>query len=139
VRALPPGINDPNTAINVLDRLGAALCELVPLHLPSGVLLRGGRPVLVVPSVTYEGLTDAMFHLIRQSAAGTPAVLIRLIDILAAVALCERDNGRRASLRRHADLVLADGERSTPNASDIHDLRQRYASFMAAYVSESPL
>ncbi|MGC1558027.1 MAG: DUF2254 family protein [Methylovirgula sp.] len=28
VRALSPGINDPHTAISVLDRLGSALCDL---------------------------------------------------------------------------------------------------------------
>ena len=49
VRALSPGINDPHTAISVLDRLGAALCDVAPLHLPSGVSLREGRLALVVP------------------------------------------------------------------------------------------
>ena len=63
VRALSPGINEPHTAINVLDRLGAALCELAPLHLLSGVSLRHGQPVLAAPSVDYQGLTDAMFHM----------------------------------------------------------------------------
>ena len=36
VRALSPGINDPHTAVAVLDRLGAALCSCVPVHL-SGI------------------------------------------------------------------------------------------------------
>jgi uncharacterized membrane protein len=138
VRALSPGINDPNTAINVLDRLGATLCELVPLYLPTGVSLRSGRPVLVVPSVTYEGLTDAMFHAIRQNAAGKPAVLIRMIEVLAAVASCERDSARRTSLKRHADLVLTDAERSVSNSADIHDLRERHAALTAAYASAPP-
>jgi uncharacterized membrane protein len=135
VRALSPSINDPNTAINVLDRLGATLCELVPLYLPTGVSLRSGRPVLVVPSVTYEGLTDAMFHSIRQNAASNPAVLIRLIEVLTTVASCERDSGRRTSLKRHADLVLADAERSIPNPADTRDLRERHAAFAAAYAA----
>ncbi|WP_283813996.1 DUF2254 domain-containing protein [Bradyrhizobium japonicum] len=43
VRALSPGINDPHTALAVLDRLGAALCDLVPLHLPTGVAIRGSQ------------------------------------------------------------------------------------------------
>jgi uncharacterized membrane protein len=49
VRALSPGINDPYTAISVLDRLGAALCDVVPLHLPTGVWKRDGRLALVAP------------------------------------------------------------------------------------------
>ena len=35
VRALSPGINDPHTAMSAADRLGAALCDIAPLHLPN--------------------------------------------------------------------------------------------------------
>ena len=56
VRALSPGINDPHTAMSVLERLGASLCELVPRYLPSGVSIKNGKPVLLVPSVDYAGL-----------------------------------------------------------------------------------
>ena len=45
VRALSPGINDPHTAMSALDRLGTALCDLVPLALPTGVHVRGERCV----------------------------------------------------------------------------------------------
>jgi uncharacterized membrane protein len=138
VRALSAGINDPHTAINVLDRLGAALCELAPLHLPSGVWLRDGKVVLVVPSVDYQGLTDAMFHMIRQSAASKPAALIRMIEVLTAVASCERDSVRTESLKRHSALILADGERSFLGAADVEDLRGRHAAFTAVCLSRSP-
>ncbi len=50
VRALSPGINDPNTAISILDQLGGALCDPAPLRLPTGVMARSGRTVLVVPA-----------------------------------------------------------------------------------------
>ena len=43
VRALSDGINDPLTAIDVLDRLGAVLCELAPRHLSSGAEPRSGQ------------------------------------------------------------------------------------------------
>lgn len=42
VRALSPGINDPLTAITVIDRPGAALCEITSLHLPCGVWMNEG-------------------------------------------------------------------------------------------------
>ena len=67
VRALSPGINDPPTAMSALDRIGAALCEIVPLHLPTGVYMRGDLPALVVPSIQYDGLLNAMFHMIRYT------------------------------------------------------------------------
>jgi uncharacterized membrane protein len=131
VRALSPGINDPHTAISVLDRLGAALCDLAGLRLPNGVTVREGRPCLVLPAVEYGGLTDAMFHLIRQNAQHSATVLIRFLEVLAAVASVERDPVRLSALRRHADLVLADGQRSIETADDVRDLRRRHAYFLA--------
>jgi uncharacterized membrane protein len=131
VRALSPGINDPRTAISILDRLGEGLCELAPRHLPTGVILRGGRPVLVRDAVSYDGLTDAMLHPIRQNAAGTAAVLIRMLEVLAEVARCERRPERLAALSRHGRLVLADGRRSVPNASDRAELVGRHRRLLA--------
>lgn len=131
VRALSPGVNDPHTAMSVLDRLGAALCDAVPLQLRSGVTLREGRPRLVVPNVDYGGLVDGMFHLIRQNAGGSTAVLMRAVEVLTAVAGCERVAARQAELRRHADLVLADAERDIGNPSDLGELRRRHALFIA--------
>ncbi len=129
VRALSPGINDPHTAISVLDQLGAVLCELAPLYLPNGVTVRDGRVVLVVRPITYDGLTDAMFHLIRQNGARSVAVLIRLLEVLTAVLTCERNPSRVQTLQRHADLVLADAETTLTNRGDLTDIRRRYEAF----------
>lgn len=131
VRALSPGINGPHTAVAVLDRLGAALCDIVCVHLASGVLFRNGRVALVVPVVDYDGLADGMFHMIRQNAAASTAVLIRLLEVLVAVASCEHEPARVATLRRHADLVLADAEREIANHADLEDIRKRHAAFEA--------
>lgn len=131
VRALSPGINDPHTAMSVLDRLGAALCDIAPLHLPTGVWLRNQWPTLVVPAIDYGGLVDAMFHLIRQNAAGNAAVLIRLLEVLTAVVSCEHDPSRVETLQRHADLVLGDATRDISTPADLADVRRRHAGFEA--------
>lgn len=132
VRALSPGINDPHTAISVLDRLGGALCELVPLHMATGAFYRDGQAALIVPAHDYDGIVDAMFHMIRQSAEGNAAVLIRLLEVLTAVASCECDRLRIAALRRHAALVLGDAERSIGTPADLNDVSHRYARFFDA-------
>ncbi len=131
VRALSPGINDPHTAMSVLDRLGASLCDAVPLHLATGVTLRSGRPALMRPGIDYDGLVDSMFHLIRQNAAGSAAVLIRMLEVLVSVAGCERNPSRLAVLQRHADLIQGDAERDVGTPSDLDDLRQRHRRFVA--------
>jgi uncharacterized membrane protein len=130
VRALSPGINDPFTAMSVLDRLGTALCDLAPLHLKTGVSLRDGRVVLVVPNISYDGLVDGMFHMIRQNAANQAAVLMRLLEVLTAVASCVRDPERVKALGRHVDLVLGDAEREIASPADLDEIRTRHARFM---------
>ena len=132
VRALSPGINDPHTAIAVLDRLGAALCDIAPVHLASGLLLRRGRIVLVIPAINYDGLVDSMFHMIRQNAANSTGVLLRMLEVMTAVSSCERARTRATTLSRHADLVLADAERVMGNRADLADVRRRHADFKTA-------
>ena len=138
VRALSPGINDPHTAISVLDRLGAALCDVAPTHLRAGTYVRNGRVALRVPEVDYDGLVDSMFHLIRQNATGSTAVLMRIVEVLTAVATCERDPERRASLRRHVELTMADVERSVPNPADVRDVKARREKFDRALLLDQP-
>lgn len=131
VRALSLGSNDPHTAISVLDRLGLALSEVAPVHMPTSVWQRGGRPVLVIPGFEYAGLVDAMFHMIRQNAASSTAVLARMLEVLTSVVSIERDTTRTGALQRHADLVMGDAERHIDNPSDLNDLRQRHRDFGA--------
>ena len=129
VRALSPGINDPLTAGSVLDHLGDALCRLAPRHLATGAVAREGRIVLVHAVTSYAGLCDAMFHLIRQNAAGSVHVLARMLDVLCRVAEVERLTTRVAELRRHADLVITVARRSVPDRSDLDDLEERHRAF----------
>jgi len=138
VRALSPGINDPHTAISVLDRLGAALCEIAPLHLRNGVSVRADRPVLVVPGIEYAGLVDAMFHMIRQNAAGKPSVIIRIMEVLSAVVTCEHDPVRVATLQQHADLALVAAEHNMSVPADLEAVRASHKRF-AATVQNGPI
>lgn len=111
VRALSPGINDPFTAMAVVERLGAALCTLAERRLPAPVLRRDGRVVLARHVTDYDGLCDAMFHMIRQNGSGSTAVMIRLVETIRRVEEVEDDPRRQATLRRHRELALAAGRK----------------------------
>ena len=125
VRALSPGINDPFTAIAVLDRLGAALCGMVGRHLPPAVLLRDGVAVLHRRGTTYEGLCDAMFHMIRQAGAGSAAVLIRMVEVIDEALDVETVPARRAHLLHHVRLAQAAGQAGIADETGRADLAAR--------------
>lgn len=131
VRALSPGINDPHTAISVLNRLGASLCDIVGRQLANGIFRNQDRVTLIVPAVDYDGLTDSMFHMIRQNAEGNAAVLIRMLEVLMTVATCELDRGRCETLMRHASLVYEDCSRTINNQFDLQDVQRRYQDFIS--------
>jgi uncharacterized membrane protein len=73
-----------------------------------------------------------MFHMLRQSAKGNSWTLIHLADILVKVAQCEKDLERRQALRRHATLVMADGERTIGNPEDRAELHDRVTVLLRA-------
>ncbi|MEO5732204.1 MAG: DUF2254 family protein [Rubrivivax sp.] len=135
VRALSPGINDPFTAMSVLDRPGGALCDMVPLYLPNGLFLRDRQCVLVLPAVDYEGLVDGMFHLIRQNGSSSAAVLVRMLEVFSAVATFERNQARLQPLQRHADLVVRDARRRIATPADLNDILQRAEHFQSMRLS----
>jgi len=132
VRALSPGVNDPFTAMAVLDRLGAVLCGLAGRHLPAPALVRDGRVVLFRRVTTHAGLCDAMFHMIREAGSAHAAVLIRLLEVLEDALEVEADPARRAVLQRHGRLALAAGRRSILDEAGRHDLEVRAAAIAQA-------
>lgn len=126
LRALSPSINDPFTAIAVIDRLGAAIALLpVDADAPGRVRDRDGRVRLVYPRVDFEGLVDTAFNQIRQAAEAKPDVLIALMDTLAALGERKLPASRRSVLRRHVRVVAAAGRRHVTEPSDLADVEAR--------------
>ncbi|MEO6809902.1 MAG: DUF2254 domain-containing protein [Isosphaeraceae bacterium] len=127
VRALSPGVNDPFTAINCVDRLGAALCVLGAKEMPPDFRLDDdGRLRVVTDSSTASGIINASFHQIRQAARGDAAVTIRLLEAIAAIAGRTRDPDFLAALRRHADMIHRGSLEGLPEKSDREDADDRY-------------
>jgi uncharacterized membrane protein len=131
VRALSPGVNDPFTAIAVLDHLGAALCRVSGREMPPREHTLNGQVRLLMPATDYAGLTDVMFHQIRQNGAADPAVMLRLLEVLTTVAEQERDPVRRQSLQRHAEMALRAARRGTEEEADRRNLEERFSRFQA--------
>ncbi|MCB5175371.1 DUF2254 domain-containing protein [Microvirga lenta] len=112
LRALSPGINDPFTAIAVINRLGAALEEIFGRQLQPRVLRdKEGAMRVIAQRSDVEGLADAAFDAIRQAARGHPAVLIRMADVLGQLApAAKTDAMREAVTLQLAKLAETVGE-----------------------------
>lgn len=136
LRALSPGVNDPFTAIAVVDRLSAALEVTCTRELQPIVIADADGIVRVVADRSdAEGIVDAAFNAIRQAGADDPAVLIAIADGLGRLApVSSHETTRRAisaqltRLRETTDLG-----RMTP--SDRADVMRRIEAAQTAVQS----
>jgi uncharacterized membrane protein len=122
VRALSPGVNDPFTALAVVNRLGAAL-ECAAGHPdPPSLHVDDKGVVRVRAHVTnFVGLVDASFNQIRQAATGNAAVLIQMSDTIGQLAAVVDDPARRAGLLAHLQKIERAARRSLPDPADLDD------------------
>lgn len=134
VRALSPGINDPFTAMNCLDRLGAGLCHLARREIPSGFRRDEDDRLRVIATgtETFVGIVDAAFHQIRQYGRDSVAVTIRSLEVIKQVVECVDRDPNRAVLLKHAEMICRGAQEALPEPQDRLDVTQRYQAVLQA-------
>ncbi len=132
LRALSPAVNDTYTGLTCIDWLSAALVQ-IGQHptLNGGMCSDGGHLRLVVPNLHFDRLLKGAFDLIREAGSDSPAVLIRQLDAVIAMAPMVMSNHLEA-LRSHADLVLETARAAGFASADLADLEERHATAVAA-------
>ncbi|BBK39079.1 hypothetical protein STAQ_41570 [Allostella sp. ATCC 35155] len=133
MRALSPGINDPNTAIASIDRLGNALRRALEGEPPDPTVRDAdGRPRVLLHPHSFRDLLDASFRGIRQAGQGKPAILIRLAEALIRLAdRAVRDEDRDA-IRRHIEVIERAAARLTEEPDDREDVERRLQALRTA-------
>ncbi len=133
VRALSPGVNDPFTAINCVDRLGAALVTLARREIPSTHRIDDeGRLRLVALMSTIGGIVNAAFDQVRQAARDNVAVTIRLLETIAAVATQASGAAWQLALRRQAEMVYRGSQHALPEEGDRREAEDRFHDVLLA-------
>jgi uncharacterized membrane protein len=102
LRALSPGVNDPNTASEVVVRIGAILTELFRRDLAPVTNADGTRRLVRPTEPTFDDYVDLAIEPIRRYARTEPDVSTVLIRTLAAVI---EDSERRFADPRTQPLV----------------------------------
>jgi uncharacterized membrane protein len=118
-RALSPGVNDPTTAVQGIDKIHAVLRRLAPVPLgPRWVADDEGRPRLEVGEPSWEDLVSLGVDEIRRAGAGSLQVSRRLRATLADLTtLTTADRG--APLALELRLLDASDQRSFPDDHDV--------------------
>lgn len=132
VKALSPGINDPFTAIACIDRLGAALCEMVQRTFPSPYMFDSkGQLRIVTKPFTLWKITKRSFDQIRQYGSTSVSVTIRLLDVLIQVAGQTQDTEHHSMLHHHASMIERGSQHALSEQHDRNDVHMRYRHLLS--------
>jgi uncharacterized membrane protein len=133
VRALSPGVNDPFTAMAVIDRLRGGLARLAKRQMPPETLQdQSGTTRIIRRVTTFAGAVDAAIDQIRQAGSEKPAILIHLLEAIGGVAAHTAVGEQRAAFARHASLIRAAGLRDLKEPADREDLELAFKATMCA-------
>ncbi|NCD42199.1 MAG: DUF2254 domain-containing protein [Bacteroidia bacterium] len=126
MRALSPGVNDPYTAIACIDNLTATLCYLAQVEFPSKYRMDEQQQLRIIANrLDFEGVLNAAFLQIRQFSLGSPAVIIRLMEVLTIIHEFALKPEHKKAVIRHAKMTLFIGKESISDKNDLDDLIER--------------
>lgn len=127
IRALSPAVNDTFTALTCIDWLGDGLGKIASRPLPHGVYrdASGRVRVLDVP-LRFDRLLNHGFDKIRQAGRGMPAVAVRQLEGLSAVAACTIDETQRLAIARQAEMILRSADEAITEPNDRDDVRRAH-------------
>lgn len=98
LKALSPGINDQSTAVLCIDRMTEVLVRLARRRIEAPCRRDETALRVIALGPTFAGLVTLVFAGLRESAAGMPVVLGRLLWSLERVAAATGNPHRRAVL-----------------------------------------
>ncbi|MEN1968395.1 DUF2254 domain-containing protein [Lentibacillus sp. N15] len=133
LRAISPAINDPHTAINCINRIGALLSEASANYKEIYYLSDEHQHLRVIKQPKkYEDYLYKSFYQIRHYAKDDVSVLYSLIDVLYKVALVSDETIKRKIWRFHyyiLDVIVWDAL----SELDQQYLQSIYQKFKASF------
>jgi uncharacterized membrane protein len=84
-KALSPGVNDPNTAVAVVEQLGEVVLVALERSPQPSTTVIDGREITRSSVSSHDDIVVAAFNQIRHFAVGQPAVQLAMVRTLAAI------------------------------------------------------
>ena len=119
-RALSPGINDPGTAVEIINSLVRIFAQWSDTEEQDPDVKRDR---VWVPEVSVEAMFDDAFNAISRDGAGTLEVMLRLQAALSSLASLDSAHFRETA-ERHARLALDHAEHALRLSVEIEQVRK---------------
>jgi uncharacterized membrane protein len=139
VRALSPAVNNPFTAMNCIDRLGAGVVRVAGRKMPDARRRDGwNRLRIIARPLLFPQLLRSSFEQIRYYGRTNPDVALHLLAMLAMIASHVRRPRDRDAVREEAEAVLQSSEGGLPDARDRRRARACYEHVLRVLDGEEP-
>lgn len=132
LRALSSGVNDPRTASDCVQRLGALVCAVAKREMPVGLLCDDSDQArLRFPTPSFEEIVGECFDPIRQYGSEHVQVVVTMIDALRDAAPFCVDKHRRSVLAVHVQEIHAVfAAQKHPSARDVGKVENAFTLAM---------
>jgi uncharacterized membrane protein len=129
-KALSAAINDPYTAVQAIDHLGAVCADLATQPLGTSTITDGsGRGGVIVPGNTFADYIFFICGLVGRYGARDMTVLMAMLRLLRTCALMVPEGSDRLGvLDEAATRILEDAEREMVRPADLETVRQAVES-----------
>jgi len=127
VRALSPGINDPYTAVNCIDRLSSAMAQLAQRKMPAANRFdHEGHLRLIVDRQTFSSVMHAAFDQMRSYSVGSVAVSQRLMEGYQRIANAVTDEDHADDVLHQARLTMEGTLEQPHHPADLKIIQEQY-------------
>lgn len=124
LRALSPSLNDPTTAVAVVNELGVLLCEAVRSDVHGTRcwrICRRGNVTLSWPVFGLRELLHSAYGEMAEAGRDQPRVMARMLEVLAQTSACARSEDQRAVLLQFGAMVYDLVKPTSPATRDMVD------------------
>ncbi|MFC0253691.1 DUF2254 domain-containing protein [Massilia consociata] len=126
LKALSPGINDSTTAETCLDHIGVILACCARRNLkPCNRYDKQGKLRVLSIGIDFAWLANLAFRQVAENAQGNTAVLLRILDTIAAVGRACAGSAQRGALLHQAEVTGEIALRSAKSEAAKEELAAR--------------
>jgi uncharacterized membrane protein len=125
LKAISPAVNDPTTALNCIDHLGAILVMLAARKYPDQNRYDAiGHVRVVVHERTFHDLARLAYDQNRHYGAGDHVIVLRMIDVIAQVAAVTPSPEHREALREQLGHIVAGAQARITDALELRVINE---------------
>lgn len=126
IRAMSPAINDPFTAMTCLDYIGEGLALFARRGAISpNIYDMHGQLRLVFEPVTFEGLLNAAFDMLRHASCDNASVLLHMLETIDVIGQETKLLDERQNLIRHVNLIEVESRGGSLIEEDRQSIHQK--------------